>query len=144
MTSYVDWVVESEVSESTGSAEFLEQQVQDTKAEADVACDRSPELHPRATLAADDPKAASQTSASRCSGCRRSTGAELIAARAGARQPVTRPIWRPRQAKTVVQQRLQTVDEPEIPAAPQPRLRKAIFTMFLFAAVERSCRWRWS
>jgi uncharacterized protein involved in exopolysaccharide biosynthesis len=132
MTSYVGWVIDSEVTESTGSAEFLEQRVTETKDAVDAAwADVANYLEDFPD--ADDPKAApslalplqqrmdvlerAQTRHEQALDARDS--AELATA----------------QAKTVVQQRLQTVDDPEIPAAAQPRLRKAIFTMFLFGAV---------
>jgi uncharacterized protein involved in exopolysaccharide biosynthesis len=132
MTSYVNYVIDSEVSESDGSAEFLDERVQETKEEADAAAAKVQE-YVEANPLADDPKAAPsvrlpllrlQATLDRAD----TRHEQALDARDAAELASA-------QAKTVVQQRLQTVDEPEIPTAPQPRLRKAVFTMFLFAAV---------
>jgi uncharacterized protein involved in exopolysaccharide biosynthesis len=132
MKSYVDWVVESEVSESTGSADFLEQQVQEAKAESDSAYnDVTDYILTHQAAETDDGPLEQRLELQRYrevfnraeeryeQALNSRDSAELATA----------------QARVVVQQRLQTVDEPEIPAAPQPRLRKAVLTMFLFAAV---------
>jgi uncharacterized protein involved in exopolysaccharide biosynthesis len=132
MTSYVDWVIDSEVSESTGSAEFLEQRVRETQAEVDAAW-QDVESYILDHPLAEDPKGPPserlplqrlQAVLDRAD----SRHEQALDARDSAELATA-------QAKTVVQQRLQTVDEPEIPTAPQPRLRKAVFTMFLFGAV---------
>ena len=132
MTSYVNYVIDSEVSESTGSAEFLEKRVQETKSDVDAAWD-DVTSYLTDNPGADDPKAppslALQLQRYRDVLDRAETRHEqALDARDSAELATA-------QAKTVVQQRLQTVDEPEIPTAPQPRLRKAVFTMFLFGAV---------
>jgi uncharacterized protein involved in exopolysaccharide biosynthesis len=132
MKSYVDWVVESEISESTASANFLDQQVTAAKAEVDRAWEVMTEYiaaHPGAE--SDEGDSTERLTLQRYreaynlaqerheKALNDSAAADLATA----------------QAKVVVQQRLQTVDEPEIPVAPEPRLRKAVLTMFLFGAV---------
>jgi uncharacterized protein involved in exopolysaccharide biosynthesis len=132
MTSYVDWVVESEVSESTGSADFLAQQVSETEADVDAAWNDVQQYlldHPLAEN--EDAPLAERLPLQRLrdvlnraedrhdQALNSRDAAELATA----------------QARVVVQQRLQTVDAPEIPPSPEPRLRKAVLTMFLFAAV---------
>jgi len=132
MTSYVDWVVESEVSESTGSADFLQQQAKQTEDDVNSAWSDVQEYildHPTSE-SEDGPLAErlqlqrlrdvlSRTEDRHEAALKSRDAAELATA----------------QARVVVQQRLQTVDEPETPTAPQPRLRKAMLTMFLFAAI---------
>jgi uncharacterized protein involved in exopolysaccharide biosynthesis len=132
MTSYVDWVVESEVSESTGSADFLVQQVDETAAEVDAAWDDVRQY------LVDNPLAESEDAPM-----------ELRLQLQRLREVLDRAENRHEQAlnardaaelataqaRVVVQQRLQTVDEPEIPTSPEPRLRKAALTLFLFGAV---------
>ena len=132
MTSYVGWVIDSEVSESTGSADFLEERVQETQIEADKAWD-AVYAYISGNPGADDPRAEPSVRLPllrlQAVQDRADTRHEqALDARDSAELATA-------QAKTVVQQRLQTVDAPEIPTAPQPRLRKAVFTMFLFAAV---------
>jgi uncharacterized protein involved in exopolysaccharide biosynthesis len=132
MTSYVDWVVESEVSESTGSADFLAQQVSETEADVDAAWNDVQQYlldHPLAEN--EDAPLAERLPLQRLrdvlnraedrhdQALNSRDAAELATA----------------QARVVVQQRLQTVDAPEIPPSPEPRLRKAALTLFLFAAV---------
>jgi uncharacterized protein involved in exopolysaccharide biosynthesis len=132
MTSYVGWVIDSEVTESTGSADFLEQRVRDTQDDVAAAWEEvssyltdHPEAEdPKAPLSVRLPLQQRQDVLERAQ-----TRHEQALDDRDAAQLATA------QAKTVVQQRLQTVDDPEIPAAAQPRLRKAIFTMFLFGAV---------
>ena len=132
MKSYVDWVVESEVSESTGSAEFLEQQVNQTQTDVDAAWKKVQDFIVAFPSAATDEGEMTQrlelqrlkedlnrAEDRHDQALDNRDSAELATA----------------QARVVVQQRLQTVDEPELPTAPQPRLRKAVLTMFLFGAV---------
>jgi uncharacterized protein involved in exopolysaccharide biosynthesis len=132
MTSYVDWVVESEVSESTGSADFLEVQVKETQADAQAAWDEV-ERYILANPAAetDEGGLAERLELQRkreFANRAEDRHEQALNARDAAELATA-------QARIVVQQRLQTVDEPEIPVAPQPRLRKAVLTMFLFGAV---------
>ena len=132
MASYVNYVVDSEVNESTGSAEFLDQQVKETEADVDSAWKNVQKYiveHPAAE--SEDGgleerlqlqrlrEGLSRTEARHAQALNDRDAAELAIA----------------QARVVVQQRLQTVDEPEIPTAPEPRLRKAALTLFLFGAV---------
>jgi uncharacterized protein involved in exopolysaccharide biosynthesis len=132
MNSYVDWVIESEVSESSGSADFLEQQVKESEADVDAAWDDVQQYilnHPLAE--SDDGPLAERLQLLRLREVlnRTEDRHEDAIDAAEAAQLATA------QATIVVEQRLQTVDEPEVSAAPQPRLRKAVLTMFLFAAV---------
>jgi uncharacterized protein involved in exopolysaccharide biosynthesis len=132
MKSYVDWVVESEVVESSGSADFLEQQVQEAKAESDSAYnDLRDYILAHQSAETDEGPLEERLEVQRYrevfnraedryeQALNSRDSAELVTA----------------QARIVVQQRLQTVDQPETPVAPEPRLRKAVLTMFLFAAV---------
>jgi uncharacterized protein involved in exopolysaccharide biosynthesis len=132
MQSYVDWVVESEVSESSGSADFLGQQVKEADTEVDNAWNDVQEYiiqNPAAET--DDGPLEQRLQLQRLREVlnRAEDRQEQAVNSRDAAELATA------QAKIVVQQRLQTVDEPEIPAAPQARLRKAALTMFLFAAV---------
>jgi uncharacterized protein involved in exopolysaccharide biosynthesis len=132
MSSYVDWVVESEVSESTGSADFLEQQVEESQADVEAAWSDVQQYLVDHRLAENEDgpleerlqlqrlrEVLERTEERHEQALNSRDAAELATA----------------QARVVVQQRLQTVDEPEIPEAPEPRLRKAALTLFLFAAV---------
>jgi uncharacterized protein involved in exopolysaccharide biosynthesis len=132
MTSYVNYVIQSEVSESDGSAEFLDQRVQDTQDEVDAAwADVANYLEefPEADEEKAPPSLALPLQQKTDVVERAQTRHEQALDDRDSAQLASA------QAKTVVEQRLQTVDEPEVPTAAQPRLRKAIFTMFLFGAV---------
>ncbi len=132
MASYVDWVVESEVSESTGSADFLAEQVSETEAEVDAAwTDVQQYLLDNPAAESDDGLLAERLQLQRLRDVlnrAEERHEQALNARDAAELATA-------QARVVVQQRLQTVDEPEIPSAPEPRLRKAALTLFLFAAV---------
>jgi uncharacterized protein involved in exopolysaccharide biosynthesis len=132
MRSYVNYVVDSEVTESTGSAEFLEKQVRDTEGEVNAAWDEVQRYileHPLAEsrqgpLAERLQLQRLQDMLDRAN----ERHEQALNARDSAELATA-------QARVVVQQRLQTVDEPELPTTPQPRLRKAALTLFLFGAV---------
>jgi uncharacterized protein involved in exopolysaccharide biosynthesis len=132
MTSYVDWVIESEVTESTGSATFLDQRVEQTQEAVDTAWTAVQNYIVDHPLAEDEDgplaerlqlqrlrEVLSRAEDRHEQALNAQDAAELATA----------------QARVVVQQRLQTVDEPEVPPAPEPRLRKAALTLFLFGAV---------
>jgi uncharacterized protein involved in exopolysaccharide biosynthesis len=132
MTSYVNWVVESEVSESTGSADFLVEQVKQAQADVDAAWDDVQQYildHPLAEN--EKGPLAERLQLQRLQDVldrSQNRHDQALNARDAAQLATA-------QARVVVQQRLQTVDEPEIPTAPEPRLRKAAMTLFLFGAV---------
>jgi uncharacterized protein involved in exopolysaccharide biosynthesis len=132
MASYVDWVVESEVSESTGSADFLAEQVSETEAEVDAAwTDVQQYLLANQLAESEDGPLELRLQLQRLRDVlnrAEERHEQALNARDAAELATA-------QARVVVQQRLQTVDEPEIPSAPEPRLRKAALTLFLFAAV---------
>jgi uncharacterized protein involved in exopolysaccharide biosynthesis len=132
MTSYVDYVVDSEVSESTGSADFLDEQVDKTQKDVNAAWDDVQQYileHPLAEN--EEGPLAERLQLQRLQDVldRANDRHEKALDARDAAQLATA------QARVVVQQRLQTVDDPEIPTAPEPRLRKAALTLFLFAAV---------
>jgi uncharacterized protein involved in exopolysaccharide biosynthesis len=132
MTSYVDWVVESEVTESTGSAQFLERRVDETQTDVNQAWRDVQNYileHPLAEN--EEGPLAERLQLQRLQAVlnrAEDRHDQALNARDAAELATA-------QAQVVVQQRLQTVDEPETPTVPEPRLRKAVLTMFLFGAV---------
>jgi uncharacterized protein involved in exopolysaccharide biosynthesis len=132
MTSYVDWVVESEVTESTGSAQFLDERVEQTQADVNKSWKDVQSYildHPLAENEKGPLEERLQLERLQAVLSRAEDRHDQALNARDAAQLATA------QARVVVQQRLQTVDEPEIPTVPQPRLRKAALTLFLFGAV---------
>jgi uncharacterized protein involved in exopolysaccharide biosynthesis len=132
MTSYVDWVVESEVSESTGSADFLDEQVTQAERDVNAAWDDVQQYILDNPLAENEegplPERLQLQRHQDALDRAQKRHDDALNARDAAELATA-------QARVVVQQRLQTVDEPETPTAPEPRLRKAVLTLFLFGAV---------
>lgn len=132
MNSYRQWIIDNDIAQSTEAEQFFVNLVEETEAElreAQQALNEYALAHPVddeltrplpqrieiQSLQAVVDRAALQYQ----SALDKRDEARLASA----------------QARTVVEQRLQVVDEPEVPFAPEPRLRKAVMTVGIFAVL---------
>lgn len=132
LTSYTNWVAESDVSESTAAETFLQQKV--SEAEQDVTDARLALTtyisENGATDLADIPLD-TQLEVERL---------QIIVERAETRyanllDQQQEASVAASQARTVVEQRLRVVDAPEVPLAAEPRLKRMALTIGMFAAI---------
>lgn len=132
LNSYIRWVIESDVTESTAAETFLQQMVDEADREVTEArLELSEYISANGAGNLEDVPLETQLEVER----RQIVvdRAETKLATALDQQQEARVAAS--QAETVVQQRLRVVDAPEVPLAAEPRLKRMALTVAMFAAI---------
>lgn len=132
MRTYVDFVVDRAVLDSTNAEEFLEQQLDAAVTQRDEAADdRDQYLIDFPQTSEADRPITQQLALDRLNSAFDRAEARVVDTqdKLEEAQLVTA------QARTVTDQKLRIVDEAEVPLNPEPRLQKAVLTMALFGVL---------
>jgi capsular polysaccharide biosynthesis protein len=129
INSFRQWVIDSDVSQSTSTVESLEQRVAEKQAALDAA-DQAVEdkILEQPEVALEDRSLVDQQIFERLTLNAERARDQLVEAQDALDTANLQTI----QASAIVAQRLQVLDEPQVPVAPNGRLKQAALTMIVF------------